>query len=124
MRACVFFSHLSHLLSLLSVYLPFSLLSVLFSLLSLGASLARFARELSDTLLCPLFYVFFSLFLSCGRSGGVVRCFFELVGAPWALWGALGKLFESSQGVFGSSFASLFELSVSRHTLGALIFRI
>ena len=70
------------------------------------------------------FYVFFSLFLSCGRSGAVVRCFFELVGAPWALWGALGKLFESSQGVFGSSFASLFELSVSRHTLGALIFRI
>ena len=51
MRACVFFSHLSHLLSLLSVYLPFSLLSVLFSLLPLGASLARFARELSDTLL-------------------------------------------------------------------------
>ena len=71
-----------------------------------------------------LFFCFFCIFLSCGRSGGVVRCFFELVGAPWALWGALGKLFESSQGVFGSSFASLFELSVSRHTLGALIFRI
>ena len=60
-RACVIFSHLSHLLSLLSVYLPFSLLSVLFSLLSLGASLARFERELSETLLFPLFSPLFSL---------------------------------------------------------------
>ena len=49
-RACVFFSHLSHLLSLLSVYLPFSLLSVLFSLLSWGFARALRARAQRDSL--------------------------------------------------------------------------
>ena len=58
MHACAIFSHLSHLLSLLSVYLPFSLLCVLFSLLPLGASLARFARELSETRLASVVRAF------------------------------------------------------------------
>ena len=57
-HACAIFSHLSHLLSLLSVYLPFSLLCVLFSLLPLGASLARFARELSETRLASVVRAF------------------------------------------------------------------